>query len=97
MLDISLGGALLAAEAALPIGATAELRTGLGPSSLSILRYFDWLACPTGGTCTGKPEYTRNRRGRQIVDLRTGGLRREGLAEPASPAGVASEKDGTAV
>jgi len=33
MLDISLGGALLAAEAALPIGATAELRTGLGPSS----------------------------------------------------------------
>lgn len=32
MLDISLGGALLAAELALPVGASAELRTGLGAS-----------------------------------------------------------------
>nr|AHN98015.1 hypothetical protein [uncultured bacterium lac193] len=30
VLDISLSGALLAAELALPIGATAELRSGLG-------------------------------------------------------------------
>lgn len=33
MLDISLGGALLAAELALPVGANAELRTGLGASA----------------------------------------------------------------
>jgi hypothetical protein len=33
MLDISLGGTLLAAELALPVGASAELRTGLGASS----------------------------------------------------------------
>jgi PilZ domain len=33
MLDISLGGALLAAELALPVGASAELRTGLGATA----------------------------------------------------------------
>lgn len=33
MLDISLGGALLAAELELPVGAQAELRTGLGASA----------------------------------------------------------------
>jgi len=32
MLDISLGGALVAAELALPVGAVAQLRTGLGAS-----------------------------------------------------------------
>lgn len=33
MLDISLGGTLLAAELTLPVGASAELRTGLGATS----------------------------------------------------------------
>jgi PilZ domain len=33
MLDISLGGALLAAELAVPVGASAELRTGLGATA----------------------------------------------------------------
>jgi PilZ domain-containing protein len=33
MVDISLGGALLAAELGLPVGASAELRTGLGSTS----------------------------------------------------------------
>jgi hypothetical protein len=35
MLDISLGGALLAAELSLPVGASAELRSGLGASSFT--------------------------------------------------------------
>lgn len=35
MLDISLGGALLAAELALPVGAPAELRTGLGANAFN--------------------------------------------------------------
>ena len=33
MLDISLSGALLAAELALPVGAAAQLRSGLGASA----------------------------------------------------------------
>ena len=33
MLDISLGGALLGAELTLPVGAAAELRSGLGATS----------------------------------------------------------------
>ena len=33
MLDISLGGALLAAELALPVGASAELRSGIGATT----------------------------------------------------------------
>jgi hypothetical protein len=33
LLDISLGGALLAAELTLPVGASAQLRSGLGPST----------------------------------------------------------------
>ena len=34
MLDISLGGALLAAELSLPVGASAQLRSGLGAEGL---------------------------------------------------------------
>ena len=33
MLDISLGGALLGAELTLPVGAAAELRSGLGATA----------------------------------------------------------------
>jgi hypothetical protein len=35
LLDISLSGALLGAELALPVGAPAQLRTGLGSTGLS--------------------------------------------------------------
>jgi c-di-GMP-binding flagellar brake protein YcgR len=34
LMDISLGGALLAAEVALPTGASAQLRSGLGQGAL---------------------------------------------------------------
>jgi hypothetical protein len=33
MLDISLGGTLLGAELALPVGASAELRSGIGATT----------------------------------------------------------------
>jgi hypothetical protein len=35
LLDISLSGALLAAELALPVGAAAQLRSSLGPTTFS--------------------------------------------------------------
>ena len=54
MLDISLGGALLAAELALPVGASAELRTGLGATSFKTeVQVRRTVGLPPGVTLNG--------------------------------------------
>lgn len=54
MLDISLGGALLAAELALPVGASAELRSGLGASAFrSEVQVRRSVGLPAGVTLNG--------------------------------------------
>lgn len=54
MLDISLGGALLAAELALPVGATAELRSGLGASAFRTdVQVRRSIGLPAGVTLNG--------------------------------------------
>jgi hypothetical protein len=54
MLDLSLGGALLAAELALPVGASAELRSGLGASAFrSEVQVRRSVGLPAGVTLNG--------------------------------------------
>jgi hypothetical protein len=54
MLDISLGGALLAAELALPVGASAELRTGLGATAFRTdVQVRRTVGLPAGVTLNG--------------------------------------------
>ena len=54
MLDISLGGTLLAAELALPVGANAELRTGLGATAFRTdVQVRRAVGLPTGVSLNG--------------------------------------------
>ena len=54
LIDISLSGALLAAELALPVGASAQLRSGLGSSAFrSDVQVRRTVALPAGVTLNG--------------------------------------------
>lgn len=54
MLDISLGGTLLAAELALPVGAAAELRSGIGATTFrSEVQVRRSVALPVGVPLNG--------------------------------------------